>query len=218
VDGTISNGRDPLTRARIAEAALAFVDEHGLGSLSMRKLAGALGFEAMSLYNHVANKDDLLDALAELLYEEILTVYAARPAEGRWDADALAVARAFRRVALAHPEALTLVTHRPIRGAAGMGFLAEIQAIFSLLGLSDREAAQAFTAASAYVVGSLTLELGLVRAVRRSADGNVLPDHLRHLHAAELADDTSAEARFEWGLRAVLDGILVQVGHPIREA
>jgi len=207
--------RDPLTRSRIAEAALAYVDEHGLAALSMRKLAAALGFEAMSLYNHVANKDDLLDEIAERLYAEILAVYARREEPGHWEADAFAVARAFRAVALAHPEALTLVTHRPIRGEAGLGFLGEVHAIFSLLGLSADEARLAFTAASAYVVGSLTIELGLVQALRTAGPSldETVPVHLRHLIPAGATDPGSEDAaRFDWGFRAVLDGILLQVG------
>lgn len=212
MDTAAATTRDPLSRPRIAHAGLAFVDEHGLAALSMRKLAGALGFEAMSLYNHVANKDDLLDAIAELLYEEILAVYAQRPGPGRWDADAFAIARAFRSVVLTHPGALTLVTQRPIRGEAGMRFLAEIQTIFTLLGLSDAEAHLAFTSASAYVVGSVTLELGLVQAVRNGGPGPVVPDHLRHLAALEDRSPEEDEDRFVWGMRVLLDGILLQVG------
>src|SRR5947209_14589809 len=63
--------RKPLSRERILETALAFVDEHGLETLSMRKLAQSLGYEAMSLYNHVANKDDLVDGLLDHVLAEM---------------------------------------------------------------------------------------------------------------------------------------------------
>src|ERR1044072_5036279 len=63
--------RPRLSRGRISEAAIALADEHGLESLSMRKLGEALGVEAMSLYNHVANKDDLLDAMIDVVFGEI---------------------------------------------------------------------------------------------------------------------------------------------------
>jgi AcrR family transcriptional regulator len=59
--------RLPLSRERILETALALVDESGLESLTMRKLGQELGFEAMSLYNHVANKDDLINGLLDLV-------------------------------------------------------------------------------------------------------------------------------------------------------
>ena len=62
--------RSPLTRERILEAALEIADERGIAALSMRKLGQTLGFEAMSLYNHVANKDDLLDGLLDLVLAE----------------------------------------------------------------------------------------------------------------------------------------------------
>lgn len=63
--------RKPLSRERILETALAFTDENGIDALSMRKLGQELGFEAMSLYNHVANKDDLLDAMLDAVLAEM---------------------------------------------------------------------------------------------------------------------------------------------------
>ncbi len=61
----------PLSRERILQASLRMADEGGIESLSMRKLAQDLGVQAMSLYNHVANKDDLLDGIVELVVSEI---------------------------------------------------------------------------------------------------------------------------------------------------
>lgn len=63
--------RIPLTRERVLRAAIALADEHGIGSLTMRRLAEALGAEAMSLYYHVANKEDVLDGIAEVIAREI---------------------------------------------------------------------------------------------------------------------------------------------------
>src|SRR5713226_8288694 len=63
--------RIPLSRDRVLRAAVAFADESGIGSLSMRKLGEALRVEAMSLYNHVANKDELLDGMVDLVFSEI---------------------------------------------------------------------------------------------------------------------------------------------------
>ena len=61
----------PLSRERILAEAMALVDRGGLEALSMRKLAQALGVKAMSLYNHVANKDDIIDALVDTVVSEI---------------------------------------------------------------------------------------------------------------------------------------------------
>ncbi|HKX76288.1 MAG TPA: TetR/AcrR family transcriptional regulator C-terminal domain-containing protein [Acidimicrobiia bacterium] len=71
--------RTPLNRKRILTAALAVADAGGLESLTMRGLADALGVEAMSLYYHVANKDALLDGIAEVVVEEILSEIAGLP-------------------------------------------------------------------------------------------------------------------------------------------
>ena len=63
--------RTPLNRDRVLRAAVALADENGIGSLSMRKLGEALGVEAMSLYNHVANRGDLFDGMIDLVFGEI---------------------------------------------------------------------------------------------------------------------------------------------------
>jgi AcrR family transcriptional regulator len=107
--------RLPLSRDRILRAALELADEGGIESLSMRKLGHALGFEAMSLYNHVANKDDVIDGILDLVLAE-----TEPPApSGDWDAairtSAISVHDALRR----HPWSCTLLmspTHaRPAR-------------------------------------------------------------------------------------------------------
>ena len=74
--------RVPLSRDRVLQAALRLVDEGGLESLTMRTLGRALGVEAMSLYNHVANKDDLLDGITDLVLGEI----ELPSSEGDWKA------------------------------------------------------------------------------------------------------------------------------------
>ncbi len=65
-----TEARIPLSRARILDAALALADESGVEALTMRRLGEELGFEAMSLYRHVANKDDLLDGMLDLVLAE----------------------------------------------------------------------------------------------------------------------------------------------------
>ena len=102
---TKTEPRLPLSRDRILHAALELVDEGGIESLTMRKLGQALGFEAMSLYNHVANKDDVLDGILDLVLAE---TEPPSPA-GDWDAairtSAISVHAALRR----HPWSGTLL-------------------------------------------------------------------------------------------------------------
>src|SRR3954453_11715328 len=94
---TATKPRLPLSRERILRAALELADESGIESVTMRKLAQVLGFEAMSLYNHVANKDDLLDGVLDLVLAE-----TDPPApDGDWDeavrASAISIHAALRR-------------------------------------------------------------------------------------------------------------------------
>ena len=64
--------RTPLTRERALAAALTIADTEGIGALTMRRVAKELGVEAMALYYHVANKDDLLDGMIDLVFGEIV--------------------------------------------------------------------------------------------------------------------------------------------------
>ena len=73
------SARLPLSRDRVVAEAMAPADEEGLAALSMRALAGRLGVEAMSLYHHVAGKEDLLDAMVDAVFGEMhLPVRRAR--------------------------------------------------------------------------------------------------------------------------------------------
>jgi AcrR family transcriptional regulator len=97
--------RPPLSRDRILRAALELADEDGIESLTMRRLGRALGFEAMSLYHHVAGKDDVLDGILDLVLGE-----SESPSpSGEWDAairaSAISVHEALRR----HPWSCTLL-------------------------------------------------------------------------------------------------------------
>src|SRR5467141_2039931 len=66
-----TEARIPLSRERLLRAAVPLANDSGIGSLSMRKLGHSLGVEAMSLYNHVANKGDLLDGMVDFVFSEI---------------------------------------------------------------------------------------------------------------------------------------------------
>lgn len=198
--------RLPLSRARIAAAALAFIDEHGTAALSMRKLGSELGVEAMSLYNHVANKDDLLDAVTDLIYREALDGYEPDPASS-WQDDARRLADAFRATAHRHPEALDLLTARDIPSTVKMAFLQACYDVFARAGFSVKDAALAFDTTVSWVVGALRQELGIMKAIADgpSADRDQLP--------AELADFSDAcrawtpDQRFAFGLDTLVAGL-----------
>src|SRR5215208_3670812 len=102
--------RRPLSRRRILEAAVRFVDREGLEALSMRKLGSELGVEAMSLYNHVPNKGALLDGMVEVLLGEL----EVPPEDEGWERRVREAYRAFRRLAHEHPNVCPLlITTRP---------------------------------------------------------------------------------------------------------
>ena len=63
--------RTPLSRDRVLRAAMELADEGGIKAVSMRKIAQELGVEAMSLYNHVASKDEIVDGIVDLVATEI---------------------------------------------------------------------------------------------------------------------------------------------------
>jgi AcrR family transcriptional regulator len=97
-----------LSRAQVLRAAVRYVDEHGLDALSMHKLGAALGVKAMSLYKHVANKDDVLDGIVDELWTEI----PAEPPAGDWRAAVRTLAGSLRELVHRHPHAAPLLTSR----------------------------------------------------------------------------------------------------------
>lgn len=109
--------RAPLSRERILEAALRFVDEHGLDALSMHKLGAQLGVKGMSLYNHVRGKDDVLDGLVETMWAEIED---AAPAIADWRQGFRGVGNAIRDTVRRHPRAAVLLTSRALMPEAAL--------------------------------------------------------------------------------------------------
>ena len=111
--------RAQLTRQRVVEAAVELADRDGIESISMRRLAQELGVEAMSLYTHVRNKDDLLDGMADAVISEI-----PLSADGAgWKSSLRQTALAARGVMLRHPWAPRTVETRPAPGPAALGYV-----------------------------------------------------------------------------------------------
>src|SRR4029077_19067970 len=96
--------RLPLSRERILTAAIELADQGGIESLTMRKLAQALGVEAMSLYNHVASKGDLVDAMVDRIVSEV-----DLPADADWETALRTFAIAVHTTLLRHPWSCSLV-------------------------------------------------------------------------------------------------------------
>src|SRR5260370_8485330 len=100
--------RAPLSRERVLRAALVLADAGGIDSMSMRKLGEELGVEAMSLYNHVANKDDMLDGIVDLVFGEM----ALPSGRGDWKPAMRNRPVSAHKALLPHPSPPTLIQSR----------------------------------------------------------------------------------------------------------
>jgi AcrR family transcriptional regulator len=201
--------RTPLSRDRVAAAALELIDREGLDALSMRKLGAALGVEAMSLYNHVENKDDLLDAVSEVLHRDILARYDP-PATSTWQERARSIAFAYWHLAQAHPKAFPIVSTRPVSSPAGIAVLGEAVRLFTDAGFDQRRGSLLFHTAAAWLVGAIHQELTLMEELRMGkgfVPTDVPPElaFLPEFKALCLAIDPVD--RFAAGLDVILRGV-----------
>jgi AcrR family transcriptional regulator len=206
--------RKPLSRQRILESALALADENGIDALSMRKLGQQLGFEAMSLYNHVANKDDLLDGMVDLVLAEM---EAPRPEDGLAGIRKAAISahEALRRHPWAASALMTPARVRPLRLAFMDGLLGALRGS----GFSPETTYHAYHVIDAHIIGfslwQSTHDFALPEEVEADLRGfldrmlpvETYPDlhahGMQHLEPGTL-DDTSA---FEYGLDLLLTGL-----------
>ena len=111
--------RAQLTRERVVAAGIELADRDGIESISMRRLAQELGVEAMSLYTHVRNKDDLLDGMVDAVIGKIPT--SADSAD--WKTSLRQMALAARNIILTHPWAPRLIESRTTPGPATMRYI-----------------------------------------------------------------------------------------------
>ena len=147
-------GRRPLSSDRIVDAALALVDRYGLAALSMRRLAGALRVEAMSLYKHVANKGALLD----LIVARVLRDLTLPRENAAWDLRIRQLASELRRLANDHPHVFPLLATRVPTSPHAYAPLEALLKALQDAGLSDEEIVQHFWVFIAYVTGALLAE------------------------------------------------------------
>jgi AcrR family transcriptional regulator len=140
--------RKPLSRGRILDTALVLVDEEGIGALSMRKLGQALGYEAMSLYNHVANKDDLLDGILDLVLAEM---EPPAPAGGlpAIRASAISAHEALKR----HPWAANMLMSPARIRPARIQYMEALLASLRGTGLSAETTYHAYHVLDAHIIG-----------------------------------------------------------------
>lgn len=152
--------RAPLTRERVLLTAMALADQRGLESVTMRRLARELGVEAMSLYHHVANKDDLLDGMVDRVFAEI----DLPSDEHDWKTAMRQRALSARQVLARHRWAIGLMESRTAPGPALLRHHNAVLASLRKEGFSLPMAAQAFSALDSYIFGFALQEASLPRA------------------------------------------------------
>ncbi|MGN6243066.1 MAG: TetR/AcrR family transcriptional regulator [Motilibacteraceae bacterium] len=191
-----------LSRELIRDTALAIVDAEGLTALSMRRLAQELGVQAASLYSHYRNRDEVLDAVANLLTRAVDTSGFARG----WREGLLTWARSYRASLAAHPNAVPLV-------ASGAGnredFLAMADAVHGGLvsaGWPPRAATTVAGAVKYLVIGAASTPF----ASGFADDVQVYLDRYPNLRQAHRLREQAARIdrdSFELGLQALVSGL-----------
>lgn len=205
--------RVPLSRERVLQAAVEFADAGG-GPLSMRKLGEALGVEAMSLYNHVANKDELLDGMIDHVFGEI-----ELPAEGAdWRTAMRRRAASVREVMRRHRWAIGLMESRAAPGPLTLRHHDAVIGCLRRAGFSIEMAAHAFSLLDSYIYGFALEEASLpFHTPDETADlaQTILaqfPVH-EYPHLAELTMEHVLQPgydygdEYEFGIDLILDGL-----------
>jgi AcrR family transcriptional regulator len=203
-----------LSRERVLGAAVAFADERGIESLSMRKLGEALGVEAMSLYNHVANKDELLDAMVDIVFGEV----GLPDREVDWKTAMRRRAVSARHVLARHRWAIGLMESRTSPGPATLRHHDAVIGCLRGAGFSVALAAHAFSLLDSYIYGFALQEASLpfdtaeqTAEVAEMILSSMQPDEYPHL--TELAVEHVLQPgysfgnEFEFGLDLILDGL-----------
>jgi AcrR family transcriptional regulator len=210
--------RFPLSRARILQAALDLADEHGIETLTMRELGQALGFEAMSLYNHVANKGDIVDAIVDRIVSEIELPSGTEDWETAIRTCAISAHQAFLR----HPWACGLVMAPSISFTEPTARTRYIEWLLGRLreaGFSPELTYHGYHALDSHILGFTLWQLGhspgtvkpedmadFAAAFIRELPADEFPYLVEHIHQhlAPSGDEVSA---FEFGLDLILDSL-----------
>jgi len=203
--------RKPLSRDRVLLAAIGLADEGGLESVSMRKVGQVLRVEAMSLYKHVANKDDILDGMADLVTGDFEV-----PAAGAdWKTSIRRSAVSTHQVLLRHPWASSLIESRVNAGPARLRYLEAVIGVLSAAGFPMPMVVRAIMALDSYTYGFVLQELAwpfdaenAPGAAAAFAGGLPAGDYPNLMAMAEMAAvPGGASVDFEFGLDLILDGL-----------
>ena len=211
--GSRAQPRAPLTRDDVLRAAVLLADEAGVASLSMRKLAQKLGVKAMSLYHHVANKDEILDGIVDAVFGEI-----ELPASGAdWKTAMRRRAFSAREALLRHRWATGLMDSRADPGPATLRHHNAVIGNLREGGFSVAASAHAFSVLDSYIYGFVLQELTL--PFKTPDEFGEVVETIHEQTAAEYPHLTEMTAEFilkpgytygdefAFGLELILDGL-----------
>jgi AcrR family transcriptional regulator len=208
-----AKSRAPLSRERVLRAAIVVADGGGIEALTMRQIGQELQVEAMSLYNHVANKDDIIDGIVDLVFSEI-----ALPSDrAAWKTAMRKRAISAHEALLRHPWATSLMQSRTKPGSATLRHHDSVLGSLRKAGFTLVMAAHAVSVIDGYVYGfalqQINIPLQSPEQVAEVGEGILrqLAGEYPHLaemiteHAMKPGYDYSKE--FEFGLDLILDGL-----------
>lgn len=213
--GRAQNGerRETVNRERVLRTAMALADERGIDALTMRELAGRLGIEAASLYNHVSGKDDLLTGMTDLVIAEIDLPSESTGWREAMRRRALSARALFGR----HPWAAALIDTRMQAAPSGLAYADRVLGTLLRAGLSPAVAGNAFLALDSYIYG-----YERQRSILARDDGGASTDGVQEVvdaiqpgafpalaavAAAYAEQPFDEDAGFAFGLDLLLDGI-----------
>jgi AcrR family transcriptional regulator len=196
-----------LTRDLIAHAALRLLDESGADGFTMARLAQALRVRPSALYNHVEGKEDVIAAVRELVSDRIdVDAFADEP----WDAAMLAWARSYRVAFAAHPPTIALLATLPLTGALRtMRMYDTVVAAMVRAGWPEQEVLPTIVAVESFILGSALDAIAPADMLDPAGAEAEVPafSSAYRARARSLGDAPPADAAFEIGLRALLDGL-----------
>lgn len=204
--------RSPLSKKRVLRCAVRLADKEGIEALSMRKLARALDVEAMSLYNHVKNKDDIIDGMVDIVVSEI----EVPDLKANWKAAMRSRAISAHKVLLRHPWATMPLVSRINVGPAMLRYIDATLGCLLEAGFSSEMADRAWNALDSHIYG-FTLQ-ALNFPVETDAYAATAAEYLPMIQADKYPymnrlSRQVAEGQydginqFEFGLDLILDGL-----------
>jgi AcrR family transcriptional regulator len=211
--GPRADPRPPWTRQRVLCAAIDLADQDGIESLSMRKLSQQLGGAPMSLYNHIANKDDLLDGMIDAVFSEI----ELPSSDGDWKTAMRQRAISIRTVLSRHRWAIGLMNSRTSPGPATLRHYDAVIGSLRDVGFSVQLAAYGISALDSYIYGfalqeqslpfptpAQTSQLAQARLEQLTTDQY---PHFAELIIEDVLQPGDDHGAYEFGLDLLLDGL-----------